>query len=227
MTTTCRSATPDSTPRIEAEADRRLLQFSVLIAVLLHGALALVPLPAASERAQEPESSRGPIVIHPTPRFRPPDRPLPAAAVPPPIRVPVPVPVIEAPTIVREHVVNDDPMWDLTELVPAEVSPPPPPAIHDSPVRLAPSAPDLRKVHHVAPVYPESARKAGVGGTVILDVVVGRDGLVREVHVLRPAPYGLTEAALAAVGQWRYHPPLVDGRPADIVVSVTVRFELR
>ena len=36
----------------------------------------------------------------------------------------------------------------------------------------------------------------------------------------------LNEAALAAVRQWVYTPPLVDGVPVRLIMTVTVRFKL-
>ena len=82
-----------------------------------------------------------------------------------------------------------------------------------------------RKTHHVDPVYPELARAAHVSGTVILECVIGRDGGVRSVTVLRGHP--LLEAAAAdAVRQWTYRPTLLNGVPVDVLMTVTVRFSL-
>src|SRR4051794_16286476 len=49
-----------------------------------------------------------------------------------------------------------------------------------------------------APVYPEAAREAGVGGTVGLELSVGIDGSVTEVKVVRSAGFGFDEAASTA-----------------------------
>jgi len=78
----------------------------------------------------------------------------------------------------------------------------------------------------VSPIYPEAARKVRLEGVVILDMVVDRDGNVGDVRVLRPLAYGLTEAAITAVKQWKYEPSTVDGAPVAVVFTVTVRFSL-
>jgi protein TonB len=78
----------------------------------------------------------------------------------------------------------------------------------------------------VQPVYPELAQRAGVGGVVVLEAVIAEDGSVRDVRVLTPKPL-LEGAAIDAVRQWRFTPPLLNGVPVAVVMTVTVMFELR
>jgi protein TonB len=81
------------------------------------------------------------------------------------------------------------------------------------------------KVHHVNPEYPAMARVIRVQGTVILECVIGTDGRVTDVRVLRGVPL-LDAAALAAVQQWVYEPTRLNGQPVSVVMTVTVRFAL-
>lgn len=81
------------------------------------------------------------------------------------------------------------------------------------------------KTKHVPPVYPEAAKSAGVGGLVILEVMVGRDGRVREAQVLRSIPL-LDAAAIDAVMQWEFNPTLLNGNPVPVIMTVTVNFTL-
>lgn len=104
--------------------------------------------------------------------------------------------------------------------------PPPPPApVNREPVRVggAITAPAL--VSRVAPEYPNIAVNAHVQGVVVLEAVVGRDGRVEEVKVLRSIPL-LDAAAIAAVRQWRYSPLLLNGQPQRFVLTVTVSFSV-
>jgi|TARA_Y100000031_G_C7944646_1_gene258686 protein TonB len=64
-----------------------------------------------------------------------------------------------------------------------------------------------------------------VSGVVILEAVIGPDGRVRDVRVLRSAPL-LDRAAIAAVRQWEYTPTLLNGVPVPVVMTVTVTFTL-
>jgi protein TonB len=82
------------------------------------------------------------------------------------------------------------------------------------------------KVADVAPAYPPIARAARVEGIVILEAVIGEDGAVRDVRVLRSIPL-LDAAATEAVRQWRFTPTLLNGQPVPVVMTVTVAFRLR
>jgi protein TonB len=106
--------------------------------------------------------------------------------------------------------------------------PPPPPAGRiepPPPVRAGGIIRQPQKVHHVAPVYPEIARSARVGGVVILEALLAEDGTVRDVRVLRSIPL-LDAAAVDAVQQWRFTPTLLNGTPVPVVMTVTVAFTL-
>jgi protein TonB len=81
------------------------------------------------------------------------------------------------------------------------------------------------KVKHVNPVYPDVAARAMVQGNVIVELHVGTDGRVNDAQIVKGIPL-LNDAALAAVRQWVYTPPLVDGVPVRLVMTVTVRFKL-
>jgi protein TonB len=88
--------------------------------------------------------------------------------------------------------------------------------------------PPVQRASRAYPRYPEMARKAGVQGTVVLLIVIDREGRVGEIEVLRtPDPrFGFDLAAIEAVKQWRYHPALLGGRPVAVQASVTFEFTL-
>jgi len=78
----------------------------------------------------------------------------------------------------------------------------------------------------VEPLYTDEARKARISGIVILEVVIGRDGLVKNAAVLKPLPFGLDRAAVDAVTQWKFKPGTLDGKPVDVIFNLTVAFKL-
>ncbi len=82
------------------------------------------------------------------------------------------------------------------------------------------------KVRHVAPVYPPLAIAAHVQGTVVLECMIGEDGRVSNVTVLRGNPL-LEPAAAEAVREWRYLPTLLNGVRVSVLLTVTVDFRLR
>ncbi len=110
----------------------------------------------------------------------------------------------------------------------SDLIPPPPPAPPrpKEPVRVGGAIqPPLRLVN-VNPVYPPIALAARKEGLVILEALIGEDGSIRAVKVLRPEPL-FEEAAITAVRQWRFSPTLLNGEPVPLVMTVTVSFTLQ
>jgi TonB family protein len=83
-----------------------------------------------------------------------------------------------------------------------------------------------RITHHPEPAYPEIGRKAGIEGTVRLQVRLTPDGKI-EVQKLLEGDTVLADAAIAAVKQWRGKPVWMDGKPVDVISTVTFKFKLR
>ena len=82
-------------------------------------------------------------------------------------------------------------------------------------------------LREVKPDYTEDARRRGVQGDVVLEIVVRRDGTVGEVKVLQGLGAGLDKRATDAVRGWRFSPARRFGTPVDVVVEVAVEFKLR
>ena len=78
-------------------------------------------------------------------------------------------------------------------------------------------------VHRVDPDYPEEARKQHLEGVIVLDVIVGRDGEVEDVHPLN-GPDVLSKAAADALRWWRFQPYRVDGKAVPVETTVAVEF---
>src|SRR2546426_1132493 len=81
-------------------------------------------------------------------------------------------------------------------------------------------------VTKVAPVYPPDAAKAGIQGTVMLQVLVGKDGLVKQTRIASSTP-ALDAAAQTAVRQWVFKPALDNGKPTPVWVALPMKFTLR
>jgi TonB family protein len=84
-----------------------------------------------------------------------------------------------------------------------------------------------RILHEVKPDYTEEARRRGLSGEVLLEVIVQRDGRVGPIRVLQGIGGGLDQRAVDAVRQWRFAPGERLGTPVDVVVEVAVEFRLR
>jgi len=101
-----------------------------------------------------------------------------------------------------------------------------PPAAPPKIFRIGGTIREPKKIAHVAPEYPELARRAAVEGVVVLEAVVDVSGRVTQVRVLRSVAL-LDAAAIQAVQQWRYSPTQLNGVPVPVLMTVTVRFALR
>jgi len=77
------------------------------------------------------------------------------------------------------------------------------------------------------PEYPEKERKARHNGTVVLDLVVGSDGLPRDITVSRPFSPAFDKAAIDAVKRWRFTPAAKDGKPVATRILVETSFHIR
>ena len=84
-----------------------------------------------------------------------------------------------------------------------------------------------RKEIDVRPVYPQSMRAAGREGVVPIEAIIGRDGTVTSVRVLTAQVHpDFAIAAVDAVRQWRFTPTLLNGTPVEVVMTVSVTFNL-
>ncbi|HEV7221010.1 MAG: energy transducer TonB [Terriglobales bacterium] len=77
-----------------------------------------------------------------------------------------------------------------------------------------------------SPKYSKKARRAHFQGNVALSLVVGTDGLPRDIRVQRSVGYGLDEEAVKAVRKWRFAPALMDGKAVAVNQDVFVEFHL-
>jgi len=78
-------------------------------------------------------------------------------------------------------------------------------------------------VTQVKPNYPEFAREAQIQGTVVLHVLVGKDGRVKNVKVIRSVK-GLDDEAVRAIKQWVFKPALSNNKPVAVWVEVPLQF---
>ena len=75
----------------------------------------------------------------------------------------------------------------------------------------------------VEPIYPSDAKAAGIQGSVVLDAVIGKDGMISSLKLVSGPPE-LTKAAWEAVKQWTYKPYLLNGDPIAVETTITVTF---
>ncbi|MFN8547899.1 MAG: M56 family metallopeptidase [Candidatus Eisenbacteria bacterium] len=94
--------------------------------------------------------------------------------------------------------------------------------------QLADSPPQVKPATQVWPTYPEAERKAQVEGTVIASGVVGVDGRVTEITMVKEVEGhpAFSEEAKRVLALWRFTPATKDGRPVAAAVQVPFAYRL-
>jgi periplasmic protein TonB len=154
---------------------------------------------------------------------------------PAPAPPPLPVPPQEPPPAEPEP----------QEAPPAE--PEPAPSMHSEADPLtAPQTPDAREkkekpttdqaavqasvpLYHLnpPPLYPAVARRRNYEGTVVIDVLVDRQGRAAQARIAQSSGYTILDnSALNSVKQWRFEPGRRFGTTVEMWVQVPVRFSL-
>jgi TonB family protein len=89
------------------------------------------------------------------------------------------------------------------------------------------TGPDL--IHRTPPQYSAEAMRAKLQGVAVLSGVVGVDGTLHDIRVVRSldAAFGLDREAIACVKQWRFRPGTRQGKPVAVYVTIEVAFNLR
>ena len=83
-----------------------------------------------------------------------------------------------------------------------------------------------RKVKDVRPRYRQAWADANQEGTVLLQALIGTDGLVKNVEVVSPMQADMEEEAIAAVTQWEFTPTYLNCQAIEVRMFVTVAFKL-
>lgn len=74
--------------------------------------------------------------------------------------------------------------------------------------------------------YPPQAKKAGIQGRVIMDLLIDNEGKVRKADLVDGPGSGLNEAALEAVKSFRFKPARIQDRPVAVRIRYSYHFIL-
>jgi TonB family protein len=76
------------------------------------------------------------------------------------------------------------------------------------------------------PGYTDPARAAKFQGIILLEVVVSQEGQMKEARIVRGLPFGLNEAAMNVLQNWKFKPAMRAGEPIQAAVMIEVSFHL-
>ena len=160
--------------------------------------------------------------------------PPPSNVVKPNLGVPVPVPDAIAPQLTlpdmnqpapQSAVVSNGPVTQAPNLViaaPVEEKDPSPDDFVDVSEEPEPIQPIEKLI-----VYPEVARSSGLEGKVVVQALIGMDGTVEIVDVLKSDYDLFKDAAIDAMKRAKFTPARQNGTPLKIWITRTINFKLK
>ena len=104
-------------------------------------------------------------------------------------------------------------------------APPPPDTATIQPIRIGNGAPAPRVLKRVNASYTPEAMRAGVQGTVAVEVTIDSLGKVSDARVTRSIPL-LDSAAVTAARQWEFTPTIIGGTPVPIIATIELSFNM-
>jgi TonB family protein len=81
-------------------------------------------------------------------------------------------------------------------------------------------------IKEVVPQYPDIARRAGVEGTVWINVLVDKQGRAKRAMIIKSDAEVLSESAIQAALQWLFTPAMMSNGPVTVWASIPFRFKL-
>ena len=75
--------------------------------------------------------------------------------------------------------------------------------------------------------YPEEAKKQGIQGSVILDLLIDSTGMVRKVDLVDSPHPSLSEPALKAVWKFKFKPGHINDKAVTVKIRYSYKFVIR
>jgi TonB family protein len=82
-------------------------------------------------------------------------------------------------------------------------------------------------IEQVNPKYTPEARAAKIRGKVSLKLVVGSDGIARDITLVQGIDPGLDQNAIQAIQHWRFRPAFHNATPVAMSARIDVNFRLK
>jgi periplasmic protein TonB len=174
----------------------------------------------ANSEAGAPANIPPAVQVQPLPA---PPQPAPQPVAPPPVASQTQAPAAPVPGQVS---IPSSLRSQIASMTPEASGAKPPEAAMASiePVNVPESAAWDLLAQKVDPIYPDAAKSAGQHGSVVLQVLIARDGTVQDAKFLQGSLL-LARAAIDAVKQWHFKPYLLNGRPVSVQTTVTLDFK--
>jgi protein TonB len=200
---------------------RKVLGLSFVISAAVHAGIAVL-FPTLDIQATPSKPDQIVIQIEDLPETRQISRP------PPPPRPAVPIET-------ESEDVPDDVTIETTDLeledVPVDLPPPPPAGSEEAPfeeeeiLEVWKVEQKPRLLRRALPVYPQFALRAGLQGSVMLKVLLGKDGKAESVRMLKGEEI-FRKSAEDAVRKFLFEPARQSDRPVKVWLVIPIHFKL-
>ena len=77
------------------------------------------------------------------------------------------------------------------------------------------------------PVFPEALHKAGISGSVLLAIIVTKEGTVGEIYIIKATHPEFGAAAQKAAATWRFRPAMRQGKIVNCRLALPINFDLK
>ncbi len=200
---------------------RKVLGLSFVISAAVHAGIAVL-FPTLDIQATPSKPDQIVIQIEDLPETRQISRP------PPPPRPAVPIET-------ESEDVPDDVTIETTDLeledVPVDLPPPPPAGSEEAPfeeeeiLEVWKVEQKPRLLRRALPVYPQFALRAGLQGSVMLKVLLGKDGKAESIRMLKGEEI-FRKSAEDAVRKFLFEPARQSDRPVKVWLVIPIHFKL-
>ncbi|HEY3928557.1 MAG TPA: energy transducer TonB [Candidatus Koribacter sp.] len=93
-------------------------------------------------------------------------------------------------------------------------------------IRISQGVSEGLLIRKVMPIYPMDAKLNHLQGSVLLEAIIRKDGLIGNLKVVS-GPDEFVQASMDAVSLWRYLPYLFNGEPVEVATTIQVNYQLR
>lgn len=81
-------------------------------------------------------------------------------------------------------------------------------------------------IYKPEPPYTKAARDVKIQGVVVLSLIIGADGAVKDATIIESLDQGLDQNAVNTIKTWKFNPAMKDGKPVPCKVMVEVSFKI-
>ncbi len=210
--------------------EKNILEWAIFIAIIIHIVLLYMVWPKfGGFKGSTAREYKRPIVFVPLPKKEQPTPEVKKKKREKRKPKPIPDPNPEEPEEIYE--------WEPEEPDPIEIpedaivlfGEPQGPPVSTGPQRGYTNPPKIIPSTKVEPKYPEILRQTRIEGSVLLEVVILKDGTIdpNQITVIRSSHEYFEQEAIKAVKKWRFKPALQNGIPVDVYFYLEVQFTLR